>query len=132
MRAAAGGLALACVLAACGGSAGDLIALEVAGGRGPQTSRLVLTSDGRGRCGEGDLRAISNGRLIEARAVEREVTGLATTGREFAGGGEPRFVARTKDGIVRWSQGAEGLPPVLPRAARLALLLERELCDPVG
>ncbi len=129
MRAAFGGLAVACLLqAACGGSSGDLIAFEVTGGRGPATTRLVLTSDGRGRCGEGDLRTISNDRLIEARAVERDLSELATAGREFAGGDDPRFVARTKDGIVRWGQGAEGLPETLPRAARLALLLERDLC----
>jgi len=117
-----------CLLVGCGGTSGDLIAFEVTGGRGPVTSRLVLTSDGRGRCGEGDLRTISNDRLIEARAVERDLTDLATAGREFAGGDEPRFVARTNVGIVRWGQGAEGLPETLPRAARLALLLERELC----
>ena len=128
MRAAVGALGVVCLLVGCGGTSGDLIAFEVTGGRGPVTSRLVLTSDGRGRCGEGDLRTISNDRLIEARAVERDLTDLATAGREFAGGDEPRFVARTKVGIVRWGQGAEGLPETLPRAARLALLLERELC----
>jgi len=129
VRAAVGALGVVCLLIGCGGTSGDLIAFEIAGGRAPATSRVVLTSDGRGRCGEGDLRAISNDRLIEARAVERELTDLATVGREFAGGDEPRFVARTKHGIVRWGQGAEGLPETLPRAARLALLLERELCS---
>jgi len=128
VRAAFGALGVVCLLIGCGGTSGDLIAFEVTGGHGPVTSRLVLTSDGRGRCGEGELRTIPNDRLIEARAVERDLTDLATVGREFAGGDEPRFVARTKDGIVRWGQGAEGLPEALPRAARLALLLERELC----
>ena len=117
--------------AACGGSAGDLIAFEISGGRPMKQSRLVVTGDGRARCGgDGPLRALSSERLIEARAVERELEGLAEEARAFGGGGadQPGYVARTKAGTVRWFEAAPGNPAVLTRAGRLALQLERELC----
>lgn len=122
----------ATLLAACGGSAGDLLAIEVSGGFDGQTVRLTVTDDGRARCGDGELRPISSERLIEARDVERELEDLAEEGARFSGDGgaeRRRYVARTHAGTVRWSEGAPALPEVLPRAALLAERLEEELCD---
>lgn len=131
LRRAAGAAALVVWLAGCGGEAGDLLALEVSGGVEPEPVRLTITDDGRGRCGDGDLRAISNDRLIEARAVERDLEGPAEDGSSFPASGEAqrrRYVARTQAGTVRWAEGAPGLPDVLPRAALLAQELRDELC----
>ena len=134
-RARAGLLVVACtsvaLLASCGGSAGDLLALEVSGGFQSEPVRLVVTEDGRGRCGDGALEPISSERLIEARDVERELEGLAEEGARFDGRESAdgrRYVASTRAGTVRWSEGAAGLPEVLPRAALLAQQLQDDLC----
>lgn len=127
-------VAIAIVAAAlavgCGGSAGDLLAVEVSGGFQPQTVALVVTSDGRGSCDAGELRGLSSERVIEAREVERELGGLATDGASFGepGGDRRAYVARTRAGTVRWVEGAPGLPPVLAKTVLLARQLERELC----
>lgn len=120
----------ACALAGCGGSAGDLLAVEVSGGVEEQPVRLTVTSDGQGRCGTGELRGLTSERVIEAREVERELEPLAGEGASFetAGGDRRAYVARTRAGTVRWSEGAPRLPAVLPKAALLATQLERELC----
>jgi hypothetical protein len=119
------------LLASCGGSAGDLIALEVSGGFESQAVRLTVTDDGRGRCGDGGLEPISNERLIEAREVERDIEELAEEGARFADREGPagrHYVASTRAGTVRWAEGAPALPEVLPRAALLAEELQDDLC----
>lgn len=123
-------LVLACALAGCGGSAGDLLAIEVSGGFEDRTVRLTVTSDGRGRCGAGELRRLTSDRVIEAREVERELEAFAEDGASFgeAIGDRRSYVARTRAGTVRWSEGEPRLPEVLPQAVLLARQLERELC----
>ena len=115
------------LLAACGGSAGDLLAIEVSGGSQARARTLVVTGDGLGGCGRGARRPIPSERLIEARAVERDLGELAERGASFAdggtGAGRRSYVARSRAGTVRWTEGAPGLPAVLPRAALLAVRL---------
>lgn len=123
--------AAALAVAACGGSAGDLIALEVSGGFEDERVRLTVTQDGRGRCDDGALAPIPSERLIEAREVERELGGVAGEGESFETPSAPdrrSYVARTQFGTVAWTEGAPGLPPVLPRAALLAQQLRDDLC----
>lgn len=144
-------LALALALSACGGEAGDLLALEASGGPQEEPLRLTVTEDGRGTCDRGELgmagplEPIPSERLIEARDVERELEGLAQDGAAFtrddaaaggsdqeaqpAGAGVRRYVARTRAGTVRWVEGAPELPEILPRAALLAEQLEDDLCE---
>lgn len=133
MRRAASVIAVACLAAGasgCGGGAGDLLALEVSGGFDGQSVRLTVTGDGRGRCGDGPLKVLPSERVIDAREVERELGGLAERGASYDEPGPDRrqFVARTKAGTVRWTEGAAGLPPALPRTALLERQLEQLLC----
>ncbi len=133
MRSAAAAIASVAALAAvaCGGTAGDLIALEVSGGFEGERVRLTVTQDGRGRCDDGALEPIASERLIEAREVERELEGLAGEGESFEAPSAPdrrSYVARTQFGAVSWTEGAPGLPAVLPRAALLAQQLRDDLC----
>jgi hypothetical protein len=124
-------VAAALALSACGGEAGDLLALEVSGGFQQEPVRLTVTDDGRGRCDGGELQPIAGERLIEARDLERDLEGLARNGASF---GAPNaadaraYVAHTRAGTVRWVEAAPKLPEVLPRAALLAQQLEDELC----
>ena len=122
-------LAAFALLAGCGGEAGDLMAIEVSGGTAGTKRTLVVTGDGRGRCSRGDLENIDSDLLVEARDVERDIEELADDSRTFPERADRRrYVVRTDDGVVRWSEGTPGLPDVLPRTALLALRLERELC----
>lgn len=126
VRAALGG---ALMLAACGGGSGDLLALEVSGGPQERELRIVVTGDGRARCGDGPVEEIPSQLLLDAREVERETGELADRGARFERRAEGRvFVLRSTAGTVRWNEGARGLPGILPRAQVLALALDRELC----
>jgi hypothetical protein len=129
MRRAA--LALALVfLAGCGGPAGDLVAIEVSGGPVKGTEHIVVIEDGRGRCNAGPLQEIPNDRLLDAREVERDLKPLAEDGASFPapGAGRRHYVARTNDGSVSWTEGAQGAPAVIGKATLLALQLERQVC----
>ena len=125
----AAALAAVALVAGCGGEAGDLIAIEVSGGPAGTKRTLVVTGDGRGSCDGGDLQRVDSDDLVEARDVERDIEDLATDSRSFPErAGRRRYVARTDDGVVRWSEGTPGLPAVLPRTALLTVRLERDLC----
>jgi hypothetical protein len=120
----------------CGGSAGDLLALEVSGGLAGDTVRLRVTEDGRASCDGGPLRQISSAALIEAREVERGLAELAEDGDSFesaAGADRRTYLARTRAGTVSWTEGEPDLPPVLPQAAALAERLRQDVCaEPAG
>lgn len=119
---------LAAFAAGCGGESGDLMALETSGGPRGTDRSLVVTEDGRGRCDGGELRPIANQRLIDARELERELTELPEGERRFTGGEGRDYVARVRDGTVRWSEGTAPKPELLARLELLALQLGRELC----
>ncbi|MEX2196169.1 MAG: hypothetical protein WD844_12865 [Thermoleophilaceae bacterium] len=119
---------LAALAAGCGGESGDLLAIEVSGGPQGTDRTIVVTGDGRGRCDGGELQPISNQQLIDARELERELTELDEEERRFGGGEGRSYVARARDGALRWSEGTEPKPELLPRLELLALQLGRELC----
>ncbi len=124
-------LAAAAALAGCGGSPGDLIAIEVSGGAANRDQRIVIRSDGHATCNDGPNRDIGSDALIEAREIERDLTDDAERAASYEDGAPPnatRYAARTKDGTVRWRERARGLPPVLPRAQLFALQQGRALC----
>ena len=133
-RGAGGAAAVAAALAlaaGCGGTAGDLMAVERTGpAPGVASQRIVVTGDGRGRCGaRGPLRQLESATVIEARALERDLGPLAERAAGYAGpAGRARLVARTRAGTVRWVEGAPRLPPVLARTDLFALRVGRVLC----
>jgi len=124
-------LLAAAAVGGCGGEAGDLMAIEITGG--PARERpldIVVASDGRGSCNEGDSEMLPSDLLIEARELERELGDLAEEGANYSSGTERRraYVVRIKAGTVRWTEGEPGLPEELPRTQLLALRLDRLLC----
>jgi hypothetical protein len=120
--------ALAVALAGCGAGTEDLMAIEVTGGFAGVHEQLRVTNDGRASCG-GDLRAIPNQTLLDARGVKRSLRPLARRGASFTSERPDarHYEFRSFDGTVRWREGAPG-PPAIGRATLLALRLERELC----
>src|SRR5688500_17535288 len=106
------------------------MAIEITGGvaekRGPLD--IVLASDGRGTCDDGEEESVPSQLVIDARELERELGDLAEEGATFEGGSGARYVVRIKAGTVRWTEGGRGLPEELPRTQLLALRLDRLLC----
>lgn len=123
-------LAAALILQGCGGSAGDVLALEVSGGPLPAKQTLVVTDDGRGSCDRGKLEEITNPQLIDAQALARDAKPLAEVAASYGGPrpGMRRYLLRLPQGNVSWTEGAAGIPPALARAQLLALQLGRKLC----
>ena len=121
---------VAVALAGCGGSPGDLLAIETSGGVAGRDQEIVVRGDGQATCNGKPTADLDSAALIDARAIERELTDLAGRAATYEGpgGDATTYVVRTKDGTVRWQEGARGLPPVLPRAQLFALQQGRRLC----
>jgi hypothetical protein len=117
------------LLAGCGGRAGDLLSITVAGGPTNTRHTIVVSGDGRGSCDRGPLKGIPSARVIDARVIEHDLSDQAKRAAAYPPRpGARRYGLNTKDGVVRWSEGTPGLPAVLPRAQLLELQLERQLC----
>jgi hypothetical protein len=122
-------LAASALAAGCGGTAGDLLSIDTAGGPTGARHTLVVSGDGRGSCDRGPLRTLPSARVIDARELEGDVGDLAKRAATYPPRpGATRYGLHTADGVVRWSEGTPGLPTELPRAQLLALQLRRLLC----
>jgi hypothetical protein len=123
-------LAVALIVAGCGGESGDLMSIEISGGpAGTAKHTVVVTGDGRGSCDKGGEKLLPSARVIDARVVAKDLGELARKAADYpARPGTRRYTVRTGDGDVTWSEGTPALPSVLPRAQLLALQLERLLC----
>jgi hypothetical protein len=123
-------VAAALILQGCGGTPGDVLAIEVSGGPLPAKQTLLVTDDGRGSCDRGRLKDIPNPQLIDAQAIAHDAKSLAESGASYpaARPGARRYLLRLPQGDVSWTEGAPGIPAALARAQLLALQLGRELC----
>jgi hypothetical protein len=130
MRALPALLAAVVLLSGCGGSAGDVLAIEVSGGPLRAKQILVVTVDGRGSCDRGKLREIPTDETTEARGIADDAKPLAEAGADYTTSrpGARQYVLRLPQGNVRWTEGRPGIPSALARAQLLALRLGRTLC----
>jgi hypothetical protein len=121
---------LAVALAGCGGSPGDLVAIEVKGGPAHRNQSIVVSDNGQASCNKGPSQDIGSAALIDVREFKRDLKDDAERAAiyESAGSGTTSYVARTKDGTVRWDDGVHGLPPVLSNLELFALQQGRKLC----
>jgi hypothetical protein len=128
MVAAAGAAML--LLQGCGGSAGDVLAIEVSGGPLAAKQTLVVTADGRASCDRGKLHEIPNQRLIDAESVAHDAKSAAEADATYTAArpGARQYLLRLPQGNVSWTEGHPGIPAALARAQLLALQLGRELC----
>ncbi|GAC1317843.1 MAG: hypothetical protein NVSMB25_06290 [Thermoleophilaceae bacterium] len=124
-------LAATAALGSCGGSPGDLLALDIRGGpAGFRPESLVVAVDGRATCNRRATRQISSADLLDARSIVRDAAPIAGGAQGFsaASPGGRRYRLRTQDGTVSWNETSMRLPAVLPRAELFALRLGRSLC----
>jgi hypothetical protein len=136
-RAAAAALAGAALLtAACGGEAGDLMAVERSGSIPGARLALRFTVDGRAACNRGVLRDLPSDLVIEARRAERDLAGdeddpgPAARGVRLAPGPGSilRYRARSETGTVAFSDTSRGQPAVFFRVAKLTRDVARSVC----
>ena len=128
---AAAAVAVAVLVAGCGGSPGDLIELEQ-NVSGAARQNIVIQNNGEAACNKGKEQDIGSKALLDARELERDLGDLADNAAVFeapAGTQDVRsYVARMAKGTVRWQDNAPRLPPVLAKAQLMTLQLARKLC----
>jgi hypothetical protein len=123
------GAAAALLIGGCGGEPGDLMSIGISGGPTNEQHTVVVTGDGRGSCDRGADKLLPGDRVIDAREIAKDAAELAQKAASYPPkAGSRRYILKTTDGDVRWSEGTTGLPSVLPRAQLLGLQLERLLC----
>ena len=113
-------------LAGCGGSAGDLLGMQITGGPGNVKEQMHVTEDGRTSCNTGNLHALPSQTVLDARNIKREAKPLIDDGAQYPATlpGRRTFELKTPDGSLVWGEGQPGLPALLPQAELLALKLE--------
>src|SRR3954447_15758598 len=123
-------LVLVAALAGCGGAPRDLLSLQVSGGPAHRKQTIVVPSDGHATGNGGPSTDIGSDALIDAREIERDLGDDAERAAVYEGTSPDatNYVARTKDGAVRWDDRAPGKPAVLAKAQLFALQQGRNLC----
>jgi hypothetical protein len=132
----AGLAAAALALGACGGEAGDLMAVERSGSIPGARLELRFTVDGRAACNRGALRQLPSDQVIAAREIERALTGEddqpgpAKRGVSLPAGPRSilRYRARVPAGTVRFADTSRGQPAAFYRVAKLTRDVARGVC----
>jgi hypothetical protein len=128
--------ALAAVLAACGGEAGDLMLVQRSGSVPGAAVQLRFTVDGRVGCSrDAPLRDLPSAQTIDVRAIERALAGdqkpgPATRHVELppGPGSVLRYRASMEAGSVAFSDTSRGQPPAFFRLAKLTRDVSRGVC----
>jgi hypothetical protein len=134
--AAAAVAAAAIALGACGGEAGDLMAVERTGSVPGARLELRFTVDGRAACNRGELRQLPSDQVLVAREIERALTGEddrpgpAKRGLRLPPGPGSilRYRARVPAGTVRFADTSPGQPAAFYRIAKLTRDVARGVC----
>jgi hypothetical protein len=126
-----GALAIAVALSACGGiKAPDLFIVQRTGNVAGARLTLLVNEEGGVRCNGGRTLKLSDPALIEARAIQEELSGLASKHLSLPAG--PRSVlsyyVRDENGTVSFSDDSSGQPAVLRRLALFVLQSAQQVC----
>ncbi len=127
--AAAGAVAAALALGACGTPSPDLFVVN-RDGTVPGARLSLLVSDTSARCNGADPEPLTSAQTLEARDLADEL--LKVQRGEVAVPPAPpaqifRFAVRTEEGTLRFGDGAQR-PEVLPRLVRFARRVAIDVC----
>ena len=128
--------AVAVAVAGCGGEAGDLLAVERSGSIPGARLQLRVTVDGRVACNRGALRELHSDQVIDARGIERELTGEegepGPAARHVRLPARPgsilRYRARVEAGSVSFADTSRGQPAVFFQIQKLTRDVARSVC----
>jgi hypothetical protein len=135
MRIARAAVGLAVVVAAagmlaCGAAPPDLFAVDRAGNIPGARFELVISDNGTARCNGRSVPSIGESRLLEARDIQRKLTGPAKRHVSLPPGPNSvlRYRVQSKDGTVRFSDTSPGVQPVFLRVAALTRGVAKQVC----
>jgi hypothetical protein len=126
-----GALAVALALGACGGiQAPDLFIVQRSGSVPGARLTLLVNEEGGVRCNGGMTLKLSDPALIEARAIQEEISGLASKHLSLpaARGSVLSYYLRDENGTVSFSDNSPGQSPVLRRLALFVLQTAQRVC----
>ena len=123
-------LAAALALAACGSPPADLFVVERSGAIPGARLTLLVSDDGTVRCNGGPRRDAGSDRLLDARALARELAAQAERDRALppGPGSVLRYRVRLEDGTVTFSDTSRGVPPAALRLAAFTREVARQVC----
>jgi hypothetical protein len=127
----AGALALALALGACGGiQAPDLFIVQRSGSVPGARLTLLVNEEGGVRCNGGTTLKLSDPALIEARAIQEEISGLTSKHLSLpaAPGSVLSYYLRDEHGTVSFSDNSPGQSAVLRRLALFVLQTAQRVC----
>jgi hypothetical protein len=124
-------LLAALAFSGCGGvRAADLFIVERSGS-GPQAPlTLLVNEEGGVRCNGGRTLKLSDAQLVQARAIQEELHGPASSHLTLAPqpGSVLSYHARDADGSVRFSDNSRSQPSVLRQLALFVLSTAQLVC----
>jgi hypothetical protein len=128
---AVGALAVALALCACGGiQAPDLFVVQRSGSVPGARLTLLVNEEGGVRCNEGTTLKLSDPALIEARAIQEEISGQASKHVALPArpGSVLGYYLRDENGTVSFSDNSAGQSSVLRRLALFVLQTAQRVC----
>jgi hypothetical protein len=129
--AAAGAVAVAVTLGACGGiQAPDLFLVQRSGSVAGARLTLLVNEEGGVRCNGGSTLKLSDPALIEARAIQEEISSQASKHLALPprAGSVLSYYLRDENGTVSFSDNSLGQPAVLRRLALFVLQTAQRVC----
>jgi hypothetical protein len=112
LAALTGVVLLAAAAAGCGGSTGDLFAVERSGDVPAAKLRLVVSDDGELTCNDAKPKEMPDKLLLQARAIATDLQDPAQHSLNLPPGPQSvlQYVVRTPDGTVRFADDSPGQP----------------------
>ena len=134
--AAAAALSAALAITGCGAPSADLFVVERTGAAPGARLTLVVDDGGFVRCNGGERLQITSEQLIDAREIERalsgdeEQPGPATKDLTLPPrpGSVLRYDVRTEAGSVSFADNSAGQPADVPRLVQLTRVLAKQVC----
>jgi hypothetical protein len=126
-----GALAVALALGACGGiQAPDLFIVQRSGSVPGARLTLLVNEEGGVHCNGGSALKLSDPALIEARAIQEEISGLASKHLALPArpGSVLSYYLRDENGTVSFSDNSAGQSAVLRRLTVFVLQTAQRVC----
>ncbi|HMD52465.1 MAG TPA: hypothetical protein VKG62_07095 [Solirubrobacteraceae bacterium] len=123
-------IAAALLSGGCGVTAGDLFIVTRTGSGPHARLTLLVNEEGIAHCNGGPPLRISDPQLVQARAIQEELAGPASSGLSLPPrpGSVLSYSVRDENGTVRFSDNSAGQPHVLHELSLFVLQVAQQVC----